>query len=102
MLKQPFPSNIEWNEMLRFKLIPMKLRHEMIIQMDEEKETTKVTLDIVETNHQSQRGVAHKGKKITIKEPTTGHLPLIKKSQVRSKDERQKIVFILIYFNFKS
>jgi hypothetical protein len=25
MLRQPFPSNVEWNKMLRFKLIPTKL-----------------------------------------------------------------------------
>jgi hypothetical protein len=82
MLRQPFPSNVEWNEMLRFKLIPMKLYHEMIIQTDEEKKTTKVTPEIVETGHQSQKRVAQKGKKIIIKEPTVGHLPLVKKSQV--------------------
>jgi hypothetical protein len=55
MLKQLFPSNVEWNEMLRFKLILVKFCHEMIIQTDEEKETTKVTTNIIETSHESQK-----------------------------------------------
>jgi hypothetical protein len=37
MLKQPFPSNNQWNEMLIFKLISTNIFHEMIIQMDKEK-----------------------------------------------------------------
>ena len=71
--------------MLKFNLIPTKLLHKMTIQTDEDKGTSKVTQDIVETSHQSQRGETHKGKKIIIKEPTTSHLPLIKKIQVGPK-----------------
>jgi hypothetical protein len=68
----------------------MKIHHEMIIQMDEEKETTKVTHNISKTSHQIQRGAAHKGEKITIKESKIGHLPLIKKSQVGPKMRGKK------------
>jgi hypothetical protein len=60
MLKRPFPSNNEWNEMLRLKIIPTKLHHEMIIQIEKDKETIKVNLDIANTSHQTQRGAEHK------------------------------------------
>jgi hypothetical protein len=35
MLRQPFPSNVEWKKMLRFKLMSTKLCRKIIIQMDE-------------------------------------------------------------------
>jgi hypothetical protein len=36
MLKQPFPTSVEWNDMLRFKHVPLKLQHEMVAQTEEE------------------------------------------------------------------
>jgi hypothetical protein len=67
MLKYRFSSNTKWNEMPKFNLIPTKLLHKMIIQIDEDKGTSKVTHDIVETSHQSQRGATHKGRRLSLR-----------------------------------
>jgi hypothetical protein len=87
MLSHPFPSNVEWKKILRFKIISTKLHRIIIIQMDEERQAIKVTPHVVET---SQRKTTHKGKNIITKELTISHLPLIKKSQGGPNIKRNK------------
>jgi hypothetical protein len=44
----------------------------MIIQMDEEKETTKVTPDIVETSHQSKKEWHKRGRILSLRSRQLG------------------------------